>query len=167
MKNLNDQNDKLMYGALFGVYSSLLMYLGYKLDFDTSPFYRAISFIFAAIIIYYAIHRYKISNGGSLKTREAIKYGLSIGLIGGILYGIYTYVHLSFIDKSFLEEVVETIKNSQDYQGREMTENQVTETKDIAISYMGSPFFYVTYNLIGSLFQAFIISLVIGLIKKK
>ena len=151
---------------LFGVYSSLLMYLGYKLEFESSPYFRIISYALAIIIIYYAINQFKLYNNNLLNVSDALKVGLAIGLIGGIIYGIYTYFHLSFINEEFIEEVVNSIKESEDTQGREMSEDEVVETKEIAISFMGSPFFYLTLNLIGSLFQAFIISLVIGLIKK-
>lgn len=159
--------DKLMYGVLFGVYSSLLMYLGYKFEFETSPYFRIISYGFAILIIYYAINQFKINNNHLLKLSDALKIGLAIGLIGGLIYGIYTFFHLSYINESFIEEVVSSIQESQDTQGREMTEEEVKKTKDIAISFMGSPFFYLTLNLIGSLFQTFIISLIVGLIKKK
>ena len=165
--SLDFKKQSVLYGLAFGLYSSLLMYLGYKLEFDTSAYYRIINYIFAIGIIFYAINEYKKLNSDFLKLKDALKIGLIIGLIGGLIYGIYTYFHLNFINQEFLKDVVNVIKASEDYQGREMTEDQIKETKQIAISFMGSPFFYLTLNLIGSLFQAFIISLIVGLIKKK
>lgn len=166
-KLIDSKNDRLVYGLIFGLYSALLMYFGYKMTFDTSIYYRIVNYLFAIGIIYYAINKFKIENDGFLEINQSIKIGLGIGLIGGIIYAIYTYFHLSFVNKEFLVDVVESIKASEDTQGREMTAEEIKETKDVAISFMGSPFFYATLNLIGSVFQAFIISLVIGLIKKK
>lgn len=162
----NYKKESLYYGAIFGLYSSLLMYLGYKFEFETSAYYRIINYIFAIGIIFYAINRYKIINNNYLTLKNALKIGLIIGLVGGLIYGLYTYIHLKFINEDFLKEVVSVITESEDYQGREMTTEQIKETKEVAISFMGSPFFYLTLNLIGSLFQTFIIALVVGLIKK-
>lgn len=168
MENQIDlKKNKLVYGTIFGLYSAVLMYLGYKLSIDASVYYRIINYLFAIAIIYYAINKFKTENEGFLNISDAVKMGLAIGLIGGIVYAIYTYFHLSFINKEFLTDVVESIKASEDTKGREMTDEEIKETKEVAISFMGSPFFYATLNLIGSVFQAFIISLVIGLIKKK
>jgi len=168
MENLIDsKEDRIVYGAIFGLYSALLMYLGYKLTIDTSIYYRIINYLVAIAIIYYAINKFKTDNNGLLKVNDSIKIGLAIGLIGGIIYAIYTYFHLSFINKEFLKDVIESIRASEDTQGREMTSEEIKETKEVAISFMGSPFFYATLNLIGSVFQAFIISLIIGLIRKK
>jgi hypothetical protein len=163
----NFKNNSIIYGVLFGIYSSLLLYFGYKFEFEASPLNRVISFSLAILIIYFAINQFKLNNNNLLKISDAIKVGLGVGLIGGLIYGIYTYLHFSFIDEESLLELVDTIKSSEDYQGREMTTEQIKEQKENAISYLSSPLFYLTLNLIGSLFQAFIIALVIGLIKKK
>lgn len=166
MTNSLQKKDLLNFGLLFGMYSALMMFLGYKLSLETSPFYRAISFGFAILIIYYAIMKFKKQNEGILKISDAIKTGLAIGLIGGVIYAIYTYIHLTYVNETFLQEVKDSIQTSSDTMGLELTDEEIAKRKESAIDYYGSPFFYVTTNLVGSLFQAFIISLVIGLIKK-
>jgi hypothetical protein len=166
MNNSIRKKDVLNYGVLFGLYSSLLMYLGYVLSYESSPFYRIFSFAFAILILYHAIMKFKKQNFGHLKIKDAIKTGLAIGLVGGIIYAFYTYIHLSFINEEFLREVVDSIKNSTDTQGLELSDEEIAKRKEGAIDYYGSPFFYVTTNLVGSIFQALIVSLVIGLIKK-
>lgn len=166
MANSLQKKDLLNFGLLFGIYSALMMYMGYKLSFETSLFYRAISFGFAVLIFYYAIMKFKKQNEGLLKISDAIKTGLAIGLIGGVIYAIYTYIHLTYVNETFLQEVIDSIQTSSDTLGLELTDEEIAKRKEGAIDYYGSPFFYVTTNLVSCLFQAFIISLVIGLIKK-
>lgn len=162
----NIQKNNLLAAVLFGIYSSLLMYLGYKMEFDTSPYYRIINYVLAIAILYYAIHKFSVLNNG-LNLKQALKIGALIGVVGGLIYGIYTYVHVSFVDDQFLEEVSKTINSSDLKELDEVSAEDTEKGKEVAISLLESPYFYVFSSFIGSVIQAFIISLVIGLIKKR
>jgi len=165
-QHTNTKKNNLLAAVLFGVYSSLLMYLGYNFEFDTSPYYRIVNYVLAIAILYYVLDKFRVINDG-LILKQALKIGLFVGVIGGLIYGIYTFVHVSVVDNQFLVEVKENLSNTElnEIDGVTSTENQ--KGKDIAVGLLQSPYFYVFTSFIGSVIQAFVISLVIGLIKKR
>lgn len=165
-QHTNTKKNNLLAAVLFGVYSSLLMYLGYNFEFDTSPYYRIVNYVLAIAILYYVLDKFRVINDG-LILKQALKIGLFVGVIGGLIYGIYTFVHVSVVDDQFLVEVKENLSNTElnEIDGVTSTENQ--KGKEIAVGLLQSPYFYAFTSFIGSVIQAFVISLVIGLIKKR
>jgi hypothetical protein len=86
--------------------------------------------------------------------------------VGGVIAALYTFIHYSYIQPEFIENIRE-----QSY--IEMTKknpNMVGEQLDTALKMMNfftSPFFMSTMILISSLFFGLIISLITGAILKK
>jgi hypothetical protein len=96
---------------------------------------------------------------------EALKIGLIVGLISGLIYGIYTYLHYKSIDVEFIPLQLEESKKELELNSSKMTKEEL-EQGIAMIETLLSPFMLATFALFTLLFKSFIISLVIGLIKK-
>lgn len=153
------------YGIIFGLYSSILLWLSYKFSFEDNFIMSFISVVVAVLLVFFPIHQFKINNSNYLKLGQALKIGLIVGLISGILYAVYTYLHYSYVDTEFipsrLEESKKAIKETSGELSKEQMEQAIAMTKT-----MLSPFTLATFALFNLLFKSFLVSLVVGLIKK-
>ena len=62
-------------------------------------------------VILYGIYHFKKSNDGYIKISEALKTGIGISLISGIISAIYSIVLVYVIDPDFIEKTLEFQKN--------------------------------------------------------
>jgi len=114
----------LTYGFFYGLYFSLLLFLSEYFQIN-NIFVSIISLILPIAFIFRAIDLLKIFNNKKISLSQSIKLGLGIGILGGLVYAIYTLVHYNF-----------------------------------------SNFRMATINLIVMLSKAFIISIILGLLKR-
>ena len=165
MENTADyKKPSLLYGTIFGIYSSLLLYFNFNYKFDNTTLMSLASFAIAVLLVYYPIHQYKQNNEGFLKIPDALKIGLIVGLIGGIIYAIYTYYHYTQVDTEFISQTIAEANKALDSDGN-LTKEDLNTSKELITS-MVSPSTFATLALIGMLLKTFVISLVVGLIKK-
>lgn len=123
-----------------------------------------ISFAIMVILIALGIKKLKQNNNDSLTLAEALKTGIGIALISGILSAIYTYIFVTIIEPDFYVNLLASIERQWMEQG--MTDEQIQTTLAMTKK-MSGPFMTITFSIIGSLFFGFIISLITGLIMKK
>ena len=96
---------------------------------------------------------------------EAIKVGLAIAVIGGLVAAIYTFFHYEYIYPEFIENLREQSLIEAKKDPKEYKEKKEMIKKFINI--FTSPFILSTFSLIATLFFGFIISLITGAIIKK
>lgn len=140
----------LNYGVLFGAYSILILVLLYAFDYKADVFISILNFVITVAIVWYAIHSYKIDNGGQLSLTRAIKMGLAIGVIGGLIYAIYTYFHYEFIQPDYITEMIEG------------QEDIPEEASNVAVT----PFILATLGILSIIFKTFLVGLIVGMIKR-
>lgn len=154
----------------FGLYLALLtiisLVIRYVTGLDQSWVISVISTIATIVIFYYGIKTYKVQNGNYLSIKDAIKVGLAMAVVGGLLGAIYAYVHYTFIQPEFIEAIREKAYLDMTTQNPNMTEEQL-ETGNKMMNIFTSPFFMGTMTLLFTLFFGFIISLITGAIMKK
>lgn len=155
------------FGLIFGGASILVLVLLSVFNIEQNTGISILNLVVNAVIVFFAIHLYKNDNSGQLNFSTSIKIGLAIGAIGGLLYAVYSYVHFSFIDTAFIEDLkaetlaaVETEINKQ-----KMPSEQADMTKSVALLFT-SPFVIATMGLISVMLKTLFISLFVGLIKK-
>ncbi|MGO2101472.1 MAG: DUF4199 domain-containing protein [Psychroflexus halocasei] len=90
------------YGLIYGGYSILVLLLLYFFNYDQNTGISLLSFLINTAIVFIAIHRYKLDNANNLSLSSAIKLGLAIGAIGGLIYAIYMYIHYSYLQPEFI-----------------------------------------------------------------
>lgn len=124
-----------------------------------------VSLAVAVTIVFYPIHIYKLENNNLLKLGEALKIGLIVGLVGGLVYAVYSYLHYKSIDTAFITQALEESEKAIQENPLGLSEEELKQNREVT-SIMVSPFSIATVNLFTLLFKSFIIALVVGLIKK-
>lgn len=152
-----------LYLALVSVAGLVIMYV---LTLQKSWTISIISFVLTTLILVYGIKAYKHANGGLLSVGKAIKVGLAIAVVGGVLSAIYAYLHYSFIYPEFIEMTKEAAYEQMMTQNPNLTEEQANQAMDIQGMFMNAGFFSLM-SILGSLFIGLIISLIAGLIMRK
>ena len=155
-----------LHGLILGLYSAVLLWLTHKFNFEDNLLISLISITVAVLLVFFPIHQYKINNDNLLKLGTALKIGLIVGLVGGLIYAIYTYYHYISVDSEFIPKTIEESRQALELQKNDMPDEQYEQAKAMTET-MVSPFFFATFGLFTILFKSFIIALVIGLIKKK
>lgn len=159
------QSQPVKYGLIYGLLSSAILYILLKLDFDTAGLSSLLHFAVAAVCVLLAINLYKSTKANQLSIANALKIGLFIGLIGGVIYAIYVYINFTFLFPDFFTDKIATATEEIKAQNSEMPKEQM----DMALKFVeifANPIVASISGFIGALFETFIVALVIGLIKK-
>ncbi|UAB80320.1 DUF4199 domain-containing protein [Marixanthomonas sp. SCSIO 43207] len=151
--------------ALLVVGLSVIVYvLGLHLD---QPWWQSVlNFIFMAVCIIYGLKAFKKDNGGFLSLGEALKTGLVIAIVSGIIGSIFTYIFITVIEPDFITQMLEVTQEKMIEQNPNMTQEQMDMAMGMTEKFM-SPWIMFAMGLIASLFFGFIISLIAGLIMKQ
>lgn len=153
------------FGILLGLISIVILVFMYVANMEKSVTISTISTILTILTFVMGIKAYKKENQNFLSIKDAIKVGLAIAVIGGIISAIYIFVHYSYIYPEFIEN----LRDQSMIEATNKNPNMDKETMDMTIKMMNiftSPFMLSTFSLIGSLFFGFIISLITGAIIK-
>ncbi|MDH7914162.1 DUF4199 domain-containing protein [Winogradskyella sp. SYSU M77433] len=153
----------------YGLYSALLSIAGliimYVANMDKNWILSSISVVVSILIFVYGIKAFKTANANILSLGQAIKVGLAIAVIAGVITAIYSYVHYEFIYPEFIEMQKETAYNQMIEQNPNMTDEQIEQAMSISNLFMNSTFFSLS-SILGSLIFGLIVSLIAGLIMK-
>ena len=150
------------FGVILALYSILVLILLYVFNVTDSNW--IVSIINAAVtitIFVYGIITYKKKNGNVISLKEALKVGMGIAVLSGVIAAIYTYIHYAFVYPEFSEMIYD--KAVAQMAEQKMPAEQMEQALSIT-EYTTSPWFFSLMGLIGSLFFGFIISLLTGLI---
>ncbi len=164
----SSKNIMLNYGVLLG-FAGVLINLGlYATGTIYNPHWSVslIAVLISIAILVMGIKKFKESNGGFLKLGEALKIGLGIALISGLIGVVYTLIFANFIEPNHWENIVtaareQIIETYPDF-GEDQIESALGISKMMANSSMAS-----AMGIAGSLIFGFIVSLIGGLIMKK
>jgi len=152
-----------LYLALFSIATIVLMY---ALDLEKHWAIITISIIITVIIYVFGIIAYKKLNNNLLSLGEAIKLGLAIAAIAGVISALYSYIHYSYIQPEFIDALREEAVTKMVEQNPSLTNEQIEKVSEMTNMFT-SPFFLSTMTLIGNLLLGIVISLIAGLIMKQ
>jgi len=153
------------YGIYLALISIIVLVIMYVLNLEKSWTLSIISTVLSILLLVYGIKTYKKENQNFISIKDAIKVGLAIAAIAGVISAIYTYIHYSYIYPEFIEIVREQAL----LEATDSNPNMDKETLETTVKMMNmftSPFMMATFSLIGSLFFGFIISLITGAVVK-
>ncbi len=158
----------LNYGVILGVVSILFSAIIYATGVYKDPHWSIgiLGFLIMLTALVYGMKAYKSANNGFLNLTDALKVGIGIALISGILSGIWNLTLTTVIEPDYSEQVMEIQKEKLIKESPDMTEEQVNQVFAITEK-LQSPSISFAIGIIGSLFMGFIISLLAGLIMQK
>lgn len=156
------------YGILLAIISIVLSVLAYVTNnhIDRPWWLSVIGILVTVLVIVYALKAFKKDNEGFMSLGEAIKVGLAISLISGIIVAIYNYIFATVIEPEYVTQVLDFTREKMITDNPEMTEEQLKMAVDMTGKFM-TPVMMTAFAIIGSLFFGFIISLIAGLIMKQ
>ncbi len=167
IKQKTPANFGMTYGIILGlifILIAVIMYVtGMPLRGEQWPQYLYYLIFPAGIII--AIKKFKIENGGFLELKEALKIGLSIGIISGLVYLIYVFLFNYVIDPEYNAMIIE-VAREQMLEQPNVSEEQVEQMMGF-IKVMANPFLGGALWIGLSLFFGLIYSLIGGLVMKQ
>ena len=97
---------------------------------------------------------------------QAIKLGLGIALIAGIIGVIFNYLLMNVIEPDMINQIMEKQQEAMIESNPNMTDQQLEAASEMTAKFM-TPGMMAAFGLIGSLFFGFIISLITGLVMKR
>ncbi len=169
MENQNyARKTMLSYGVMLGIASIILSVLNYSFGNIYKPhwaFNVLGPLLFIGFIIY-GIKAFKLSNEGFLKLSQAIKIGLGIAIIAGIISGLYQFVFMNYIEPDYMTKVAEVQEQMMYEKFPDMDEAIIEKQLEITQKF-SNPGIMVAFTIAGSLIMGLIISLIAGLFMKK
>lgn len=145
------------YGIILGliiVVLAVLMYITGMIDIGEQwPVY--LYYLFFPFFIGYAVFQYRKKNSGFLSLKDAMKVGVTIALIGGIVYGIYNVTFMYFIEPETVDKVVKIAEEKMYEQSPNMTEEQVAEAMKYVRRFSNPLFASAMYLLLSAMFGFF------------
>ncbi|AXT60180.1 DUF4199 domain-containing protein [Aquimarina sp. AD10] len=158
----------LKYGLILGVTSifyGLILFLT-KNYTQQNWVNTAITALILVLIVVYGIYKYKSANEGFIKLIEALKVGIGIAVIGGIISIISHILITSAIEPDIITQTIDIQKNEMIKRNPNLSQEEVD--KSIAlIEKFNSPSITAIFALIWNLFAGFLISLISGAIMQK
>lgn len=104
-KNIIWRNS-MNYGAILGLALILLSVIGYILNVQQSSILGILNYLILAVIVFMGSKTLRDKySGGYMKYGRAFGSSFLIGLFGGIVLSLYTYIFMKYIDPSFLEQI--------------------------------------------------------------
>lgn len=158
----------LNYGLLLGLASIALSVITYVMGVHLErPWWTSVlGILIMVVFIVYGLKAFKQDNGGFLSLGEAIKVGLAISVIAGILGALYNVLFVTVIEPDFVTQMLEVTREQMIEQNPSMTEEQLEMGLSMSEKFM-SPGIMSAMAIIFTLFLGFIVSLIAGLIMKQ
>lgn len=158
----------LTYGLYLGIASIIVSVANYSFGNIYKPHWsvNTVSYLITIGFIVFALKAFKAENGGFLKLGQAIKIGVGIALVSGILAVIYFLLFSKFIEPDFTAKMGEFQEQMMYQKFPDMDEAILEKQIEMSKKFM-TPGIMSALILFGSLISGFIISLIAGLIMKK
>jgi predicted ABC-type sugar transport system permease subunit len=134
------------------------------MTYDQSSVIQAIQILIPASAAVIAITTFKKDNNGLLALKQAIKLGVGVFLVAGIIGLAYFTLFINFIEPDFISNTAalqaDALREAQPTLDEDIIEMQQTNTEK---------FFYISYPviLIINVFLGLIVGLLTGLFTKK
>lgn len=123
-----------------------------------------IGFLLVITLTVLGIKKFKEVNNGFLSWGQAVKIGVGIAAVAGLIGALYQYVFINFIEPDFVELIAEKQEEVLLEQG--YTDEQIEAAQEMSKKFQG-PIIMSAMSIIGSAILGFIISAIAGAVMKK
>lgn len=157
----------LPYGAILALLTITISVVVYVLGLTyEQPWWQSVlNFVIMTLCIVYGLKAFKKDNSGFLSLGEAIKVGLAISLVAGLIGVVFNLLFMNVIEPDFAANMLVATEENMLEQNPDMTEEQIEMAMSVSETMM-SPIVLSAFGIIAALFFGFIISLISGLIMK-
>jgi len=156
-------------GVILGGILVLISVITYSIDVDRldNPWIGWISYAIMAFFFFYFQKDYRDNqNGGFLSLSEAVKIGVTIAVIAGIISAIYNIIFMLYIEPDFIEKTLLKVEEQMVETNPNMQQAQIDMALDITRKMM-SPTISIPLAIVGSAVSGLILSLGTGFFTKK
>ena len=157
-------NYALILSAISIAFNLMLYFL--DMHYQQSQMTGIVGIVIMIGVLIYSFIDHKKLNEGYLSLSEALKIGLGISALAGLIGVAYTFVLTEFLDPNMMEKALDFQLEKMRIDNPEMTKDQLDGIRSMQEKFSG-PLIRSAFQIIGSLFIGFIISLIGGLIVKK
>lgn len=158
----------LTYGLYLGIAAIVVSVANYSFGNIYKPHWiiSTLNFVLTIAFIVLGIKLLKQQNNGFLRVGEAIKLGVGIALISGILGAIYFVIFSNYIEPEFVSKMGEFQEQILLDKFPDMDEALLEQQIEMSKKFM-TPSIMAGMAIVGNVIVGFIISLIAGLIMKK
>lgn len=158
----------IKYGSYYAFLYILILVIEESFNFDNQVVIGIGGVVLSFLLVWQATNEFKNTGNGLIELSSAIKIGLAIGAIGGLIYALFLYVNYSFINTDFIDNAREAIQEQIQLQKDigDLKTDEEAEIAEKAAMLFTSPFVLATMALIGQLVKALVFGLIIGLINR-
>lgn len=158
----------LTYGLYSGIAAIIVTVANYSFGNIYKPHWiiSTLNFILMVAFIVLGIKVLKQQNNGFLRLGEAIKLGVGIALISGILGAIYFIVFSNYIEPEFITKMGEFQEQMLYEKFPDMDEALIEQQIEMSKKFM-TPSMMAGMAIVGNVIFGLVISLIAGLIMKK
>lgn len=157
-------SNALILSAISIAFNLMLYFL--DMHYQQSQEAGIVGIIIMIAILIYAFIQFKKINEGYLSLSEALKIGLGISLVAALIGVVYTFILTEFLDPGMMDKALDFQIEKIRMENPEITSDQIAGMREMQEKF-SSPLIRSAFQIIGSLFIGFIISLIGGLIIKK
>lgn len=162
----NAQKYGLMMGAIL-IIVSLVLYLAGMVDLETGKagfLGTFLSYVISIGAVVMGIMAYKKNNGNFLSLGDALKQGMIIGIIGGLIVAIYNIIFFQFIEPDLLDNIREASLEQAEERGQVNSDTE--DTMNNMMNIFISPGFIFVVTVVMKFFLGLIVGLIAGAIMK-
>lgn len=158
----------LNYGLILGIIMVVLGVIMYVADYHLDPHwsFSVISFAVFIAVVFYGIKAFKNENSGFLTIGEAIKVGVGIALIAGIISAIWAFILSNYIEPDYFVQMAEMQREKMVERFPDMTDEQLDKASEMNATFM-KPWFTMSVTIVSNLLFGLLTGLVAGLIMKQ
>ena len=165
----NSNNDLLKStmtsGALVGIGMTIYHLILYIFNANLNTGLASIIYLILIAGIIYGTKAYRDNlTGGYITYARALGTGTLIAVFAGVIYGLYQYIYVNFIDPEFFDNLLETM--IEQYQAAGIDDDKIEEMLKFS-DYTRNPIFFTLSTLLGLAVIGFIISLITSIFLKK
>lgn len=163
---VNSKQIIINYGLMLAGASILMSLIQYATGthLEQSWTVAIIGFALLITVIVLAIKKFKSSNRGYISWGQAVKVGVGVAIISGLIGAVYQYVFMNFIEPDMLNLIAE--KQQQTLLDQGYSEEQIEASIEMGKKFQG-PGIMAAMSVIGSAIFGFIVSAIAGAIMKK
>lgn len=119
---------------------------------------------FSLLIGIILTHRaFKEENAGFMTYGQGLGLGSVLGLVAGLLSGIFSFIYLSFVDNTVIQRQMDEARLQLEERG--MPDDQIDQAMQVS-EMIATPGMLFIFSILGTLFFAFILSLIISAFTK-